>query len=245
MPDRQFADPHLAALYDPLVGREARADFNFYLPLILAAESVLDIGCGTGALLHWARERGHAGRLTGLDPAVGMLTVARTRDDIEWMLGDPSTLTTDREFDLVVMSGHAFQVFLADDELQNALLAIHRALRPGGVFAFETRNPAARAWEQWTAGHSLTFTAPDGSQAAYTAEVEEIAGEIVRFRASYTKDGWEAPEYSMSTLRFLDAGPLNAFLVAAGFEVVEQFGDWDRTPVSPSSPEIITLARRR
>lgn len=89
MPDRQFADPHLAALYDPLVGREARADFNFYLPLILAAESVLDIGCGTGALLHWARERGHAGRLTGLDPAVGMLTVARTRDDIEWMLGDP------------------------------------------------------------------------------------------------------------------------------------------------------------
>ena len=39
------------------------------LPMILAAESVLDVGCGTGALLHWARESGHGGRLVGLDPA--------------------------------------------------------------------------------------------------------------------------------------------------------------------------------
>ena len=59
-----------------LVGN-AGEDYRFYLPLIMSAEGVLDVGCGTGALLHWARETGHTGRLVGLDPAEGMLDVAR------------------------------------------------------------------------------------------------------------------------------------------------------------------------
>ena len=148
MVDRQFSEPHLAALYDPLCGREERADFRFYLPLVMAAGAVLDVGCGTGALLHWARESGHTGRLVALDPARGMLQVARTRSDIEWILGDLSAAASHREFDLAVMTGHAFQVLVADDEIQAGLATIRTALEPGGVFAFETRNPLVREWEQ-------------------------------------------------------------------------------------------------
>jgi hypothetical protein len=37
---------------------------------------------------------------------------------------------------------------------------------------------------------------------------------------------------------------LRAKLEQAGFIVEAQFGDWDRSPVSADSPEIITLARR-
>jgi ubiquinone/menaquinone biosynthesis C-methylase UbiE len=69
--DRLFADTELAALYDAFC--EGRPDFAFYLPLVMAAESILDVGCGTGALLHSARETAHTGRLCGLDPATGML----------------------------------------------------------------------------------------------------------------------------------------------------------------------------
>src|SRR4051794_8087512 len=83
--DRFFADVRLAALYDAFC--EGRPDFEFYLPLVMSAKSVLDVGCGTGALLHAAREAGHVGRLCGLDPAEGMLQQARRRSDIEWMLG--------------------------------------------------------------------------------------------------------------------------------------------------------------
>ena len=108
MVDRQFAEPHLAALYDPLCGRESRDDFRFYLPLVMAAQAVLDVGCGTGALLRWAREAGHTGRLVGLDPGRGMLDVARKRPDIDWILGDLTTVAWDQEFHLAVMTGHAF-----------------------------------------------------------------------------------------------------------------------------------------
>ena len=57
-------------------------------------------------------------------------------------------MTWEQEFDLVVMSGHAFQVLLGDDEIRSALAAVRAALVPGGRFAFETRNPPARTWER-------------------------------------------------------------------------------------------------
>lgn len=56
-----FSDASLTELYDALC--EGKDDFDFYLPLVMSAKSVLDVGCGTGALLHRAREAGHPGRL--------------------------------------------------------------------------------------------------------------------------------------------------------------------------------------
>ena len=146
MIERQFAEDRLAALYDLFYPPERRADFAFYLPLVMAARAVLDVGCGTGALLRLAREAGHPGRLCGLDPALGMLNQARQRPDIEWVHGDLSTVGWERESDLVVMTGHALQEFVADDGIRAALAAIRSALVDGGRFAFETRNPLDRAW---------------------------------------------------------------------------------------------------
>jgi SAM-dependent methyltransferase len=106
--DHLFSDARLAALYDLFY--EGRNDFDFYLKLVMSAKSVLDVGCGTGALPHRARVAGHTGRLCGLDPAIGMLEQARRRSDVEWILGDLASVRWDREFDLIVMNGHAFQV---------------------------------------------------------------------------------------------------------------------------------------
>lgn len=148
MVDRLFSDADLAALYDVFNSWERRNDLEFYLPLVMSARAVLDVGCGTGMLLHRARGSGHTGRLCGLDPAVGMLQQARTRSDIEWILGDLASVRWNREFDLVVMSGHAFQVFVEDDALRVSLAAIRSALTDDGRFAFETRNPLVREWER-------------------------------------------------------------------------------------------------
>jgi SAM-dependent methyltransferase len=143
VPDHDYVDPYLASLYDGMNPRESSGDFEFYLPMIMAAESVLDVGCGTGSLLHWARESGHEGRLVGLDPAEGMLIQARRRDDIEWVHGDLSTASWDSEFDFAVMTGHAFQVLLTDEELRTAFSAIRRALRDGHEPGDRHDRPAA------------------------------------------------------------------------------------------------------
>ncbi|MFI6902563.1 class I SAM-dependent methyltransferase [Nonomuraea sp. NPDC050394] len=239
MADRLFTEPRLAELYDTLCA--GRPDFAFYLPLVMEAGSVLDVGCGTGELLIAAKDAGHAGRLTGLDPAEAMLGVARRREGVEWVRGDLSTFGRRGAFDLIVMTGHAFQVLVEDDELRAALAAVRAALADGGRFVFETRNPLARDWERWTGAE---ITDASGTPVRVDVEVRQVTAERVTFTQTYTSPGWERPEVSWSTLRFLGVAGLAAFLTEAGLEIEAQYGDWNREPLTGTAPEIITFARR-
>jgi ubiquinone/menaquinone biosynthesis C-methylase UbiE len=186
MPDYLFEDHELAALYDLFAPNEGRGDFEFYLPLVMSADSVLDVGCGTGALLSLAHDRGHQGRLVGLDPATGMLDQARKQQGVEWLQSDLSTVRFDSEFDLVVMSGHAFQVLVGDEEISGALSAVRDALKGDGRFAFETRNPAILEWERWDNQYSGTVVDASGAQVRMEVDVEHpVVGDIVRFSQTF------------------------------------------------------------
>ncbi|HEY2276361.1 MAG TPA: methyltransferase domain-containing protein [Steroidobacteraceae bacterium] len=239
----QYADARLAGLYDRLFP-PAPAALDFYLPLIMAARSVLDVGCGTGALLAAARDAGHSGRLCGVDPAAGMLAQARARAGIEWICRGAAELTLAHEFELAVMTGHAFQVLIGDAELRAALAAVRTALKDGGRFVFETRNPAARAWERWTPERFLQVDDGQGHTVRVTFQIEEpFDGRTAAFTQTYSSPAWPAPQVSRSVLRFLDAAGVARFLSDAGFVLEEQFGDFDRSPLMPASPEIVTVAR--
>ncbi|GGN82571.1 methyltransferase [Streptomyces albiflavescens] len=244
MADRSFSDVSLAALYDALNPWGPSDDF--YLGLVMSARSVLDVGCGTGRLLGRAREAGHEGRLCGLDPAAAMLVQARRRIDAEWVLGYLASARWEREFDLVVMTGHAFQVLVGDEELRSSLAAVREALSDDGRFVFETRNPAARAWESWTPERVREVSDAHGDVVRVWHEVETpVLGNHVTFTETFEHPGWERPRVSRSTLRFLGADALAGFLGDAGLAVHEQFGDWGRGPLSPTAPEIITVAGPR
>jgi SAM-dependent methyltransferase len=237
-----YADAHLAELYD-LINTWADSD-DFYLELVMSAASVLDLGCGTGTILKRARAAGHTGHLRGLDPAGAMLDLARSRTDVEWVLGDLTTVDWREQFDLIVMTGHAFQVLLTDDDIRATLSAAHRALAPGGRFAFETRNPLVRAWESWAAADGMQITTPAGAVVRIEHEILSVADGVVQLSETFTSDLWDEPQPTYGGLRFVTAGALSAFLREAGLAVDEQFGNWDRSPLTEASPEIITIARR-
>jgi SAM-dependent methyltransferase len=248
MIDLHFSDLELAELYDALFSRErvSRRDFDFYLPLVMAADSVVDVGCGTGALLHRARRMGHRGTLCGLDPAPGMIAVARRHHDIEWILGDLAAANLARRFDLIVMTGHAFQVLLEDEEIRRTLAMMRALLTPRGRFAFETRNPAAHDWETWPQKYAAEVVDRRGEPVRVACSIDRpFDGRAVSFTQTYTSPAWDAPRVSRGKLRFLDTSAVAAFLAEAGLAVEAQFGDWDRTPLTDASPEIITLARAR
>jgi SAM-dependent methyltransferase len=234
-----WSDP--AAWYEVINPWEAGDEF--YLDHVMAAGRVLDVGCGTGRLLHRARDAGHAGRLCGLDPDPGMLGQARTRDDIEWVPADAASAGWDREFDLAVMAGNAFQELVDDDNLRRSLAAIRSALVDGGRFVFETRHPQARAWEGWN--RSSEVRNPDGEPAMVGNEVLAVDGEVVRLSETMSGRWWDPPRIGYGALRFLDPEKLNRFIEEAGFAVEQQYGDFDRGPVTGTSKSIITIARRR
>jgi hypothetical protein len=143
-----------------------------------------------------------------------------------------------------MMTGHAFQVFVTDEELRAALAAIRAALTDGGRFAFETRNPAARAWESWVPETAVETVTPSGERVRMASQVEppEPGGDLVSFTTTYTSPSWDAQETSDSTLRFLDADALASFLAEAGLVIHERYGDFGRGPLTGASPEIVIVA---
>lgn len=171
-----------------------------------------------------------------------MLERARARTDIEWVLADAASAPFDREFELVVMSGHAFQVFVEDDQLRQSLQAIARALVGGGRFAFETRHPQARAWEKWNT--SFETRNPGDDVVTVTYELKDVTNDVVRLTEALSGQWWTHPQIEHGALRFLGADALAIYLREAGFVIEQQFGDWDRTLVTNTSEEIIVIARR-
>jgi SAM-dependent methyltransferase len=234
-----YDDLEDARLYD-VQNAWGRSD-EFYLALVMRAGDVLDVGCGTGTLLKRARRDGHRGRLVGLDPGAGMLAVAREEPAVEWVSGVLVPGAYDAEFDLVTMTGHAFQELRTDDDVRTVLRGMRDAVRPGGRVAFETRNPTARGWESWP-GQVYEVTYRDTPIKVWY-EVERVEGELVTF-TEFTDGGRWHRQADRSTLRFLPRLDLDRFLAEAGLEVEAYHGDWDGGPLTEDSPEIIAVARR-
>jgi ubiquinone/menaquinone biosynthesis C-methylase UbiE len=242
-PDRHYTDPRMAGLYDAL--DESDADRDFYLSLAGEAPlRVLEIGCGTGTLALAFSARGHAA--TGVDPAKAMLDIARAKpgaERVEWIEAEANGLALEQRFDLIVMTGHAFQVFVTDSEIAAVLKVARRHLAPGGRLAFETRNPQVREWESWTEEASRETVEVEGlGKAEVTWQVMETGAETVTFETRMAYEGEAEPLVSSSTLRFLEKDDLAARLAAAGFERSEWFGDWDASPFTETSREIIVVA---
>ena len=176
MVDALFSEPHLAEVYDPL--DPDRGDLDAYAAMVdeFAARSVLDIGCGTGTFACLLARRGVT--VTGVDPAQASLAVARSKpgaDRVRWVLGDATDLPP-LQVDLATMTGNVAQVFLTDADWAATLRAAHAALRPGGRLVFETRDPAAKAWLEWTRERSYRRTEIPGIGAVRTWGIGPDAG---------------------------------------------------------------------
>jgi hypothetical protein len=175
-------------------------------------------------------------------PRSCMLAIAQNHGDIEWMAGAAASMTSENEFDLAVMTGHAFQFLIDDDELRTSLAAICRALVDEGRFAFETRNPAARAWESWNPANAIEVVDPAGRKVRVSYEVESVIEDRVTVTET-TSDEHHVPlRADRATLRFLDIDSLARVLGTAGFKIEAQYGGWAREPLDTTSAEIITVA---
>jgi ubiquinone/menaquinone biosynthesis C-methylase UbiE len=99
----------------------------------------LDVCCGTGAGMRMLKPLCR-GRVAGVDFSAGMLAQARrAHPDAEWVRADVRALPFTESFDLAVSFG-ALGHFLPAE--RPALFAgVHRALRPGGLFAFPAGAP--------------------------------------------------------------------------------------------------------
>ena len=155
MTDQEFANPRLASLYDHFDAE--RVDLHHYVSMVeeFNAQSVLDIGCGTGTFLCKLAE--NKLDLVGVDPAQASLDIAGSKhgaDRVQWFCGEVTTLP---ELKVVaLMTGNVAQVFTDNMNWEMTLLAIKNRLKNAGRLVFEARDPAQQGWLEWT--KSRTFT---------------------------------------------------------------------------------------
>lgn len=240
-----YGDPDLVSLYDQ--DNPDGPDHDFFRDLAdrLGARRIVDLGCGTGLL---TRSLASSGRMVlGVDPSATMLgyAVGQPRADrVHWLHGDARTIPATRDADLVISSGNAM-MHVPPAELVVTLCSVAAALRPGGCFAFDTRNPDRRAWAKWTKAATFSERVTPFGHLREWIEVtmaNQEAGEVV-FDAHNVIDGGEDRVYS-SVLYFRSPEELHAALTGAGFTDVEMAGGSRGEPLTNESASLVVTASR-
>jgi len=222
VPDAHFAEPRLAELYDPL--DPDRSDLDAYAAMAeeFGARSALDVGCGTGTLACLLARRGLD--VTAADPALASLEVARRKpgaDRVRWLHADAASLPP-MQADLAIMTGNVAQVFVSDQEWAAVLTAIRQTLRPGGRLVFEVRDPARKAWLEWTKEQTWRrVEIPAVGPVVTWTELTATEPGLVSFLTTFVFERDGTTLTSDSTLRFRDRAELAGSLAAAGLTVEE------------------------
>ena len=232
-----YQDTRIAAIYE--LANPLAQDVEFYLSVAGQRScTVLDLGCGTGTLCCALAGRGH--QVTGVDPAAAMLAIARTKpysERVEWVESSAQAYRSNRHFDLIVMTGHAFQVLLSDGDALAVLETMRRHLNVRGRIAFETRNPHIDWIREWNGRHR---TLP-GGEIVEKLKVTDANGEFVSFETSY-----QLPDTTIttsSTLRFPSLEHIHSLIERSGLAVRDVFGDWNAGSLEPEcSREMIFIA---
>lgn len=222
MPDTHYENPRLAEIYDLDSGWSK--DRDFYLNLAGSqSQSILDLGCGTGLLCDAYAAKRHD--VTGVDPSAAMLEVARRKPfgkDIDWVQSFAQTFQSDKMFDLIIMTGHAFQVLLDDADVLATFSVMRKHLKPDGIAVFESRNPAIDWANLWN--YELDFKLP-GQMVRESRRFLAMENNRMTFELRY-----QFPDetlLSSSELRFQSREEIEERLSASGLRVEKLLGDWD------------------
>jgi SAM-dependent methyltransferase len=213
----------IARLYDPW-SRSVVEDVAFYVEeAVRSGGPVVELGVGTGRI---AVPTAAAGiRVIGVDASAEMLAVAGEQLElggvtglVDLRLGDLRDPPVEGEFPLVVIPFRTLLHMETDHDRSAALAAVRRLLGPNGRFIFDVFTPSEEDIAE-THGRWLEREAGIWERADWDVEARTL---ILRVRG-------ETSESEMS-LAWQSVPEWRVQLAAAGFEVEELYGWFDRTP---------------
>ena len=235
-----------AGVYD-LTDRDLAPEIGFYRSLVGPDTSaLLDLGCGTGTITSAVgdriRELGRAQaapRIVGVDHSEAMLRVARERDpEIEWRLGDVRRPPVAGPFDLAMSCFNTLQMLTGDGDLPRVFAAVRAVLAPGGRFVFDVYRPnEAYLAASYRDRLTRTVTDPDGRRlelredSAYDRARRLL---VLDWRLVAPDDGAQRATARFEMRQYFP-DELERLLDAAGLEILERYGDIDRSPFGPGS----------
>lgn len=255
------AQPLLAELYDYTPPYLGRGDLAFYLNYSCATEGkILELGCGTGRILIPTAAAGC--EIVGIDSSTYML--AKCRDKLrnqprdvqnraQIVYGDMTDFDLKETFSLVTLPFRSFQHLISISDQLSCLRCINRHLKTGGklildLFQVDPNRIVNPAYAQETEDFP-DVELPDG-------RTFRRSHRVVSFHRAEQYNDVELIFYvtypTGKTVRLVQEFPFRYFFryevehlfARSGFRVLELFGDFDKSPLSNESPEMIFVAER-
>ncbi|WP_308721802.1 class I SAM-dependent methyltransferase [Paenibacillus polysaccharolyticus] len=219
--------------------------YEFFLQLAKKNPGhVLELACGTGLATLYLAERGVP--ISGVDIVEPMLAYARVKaKDLPavFIEADARTFESDQRFSMIFLTGNAFQAFLSDEDQQALLQTVYNHLEPGGIFAFEMRNPEGNDLSDEEEEHWGTFVDMDGVTVNVSgSQTYDAENQIMHWTT--IRDWGHRQTTSRIACRFTDVHTLQQLLEKQGFILENQYANWDQTPFQPSSPMVISVCKK-
>jgi 2-polyprenyl-3-methyl-5-hydroxy-6-metoxy-1,4-benzoquinol methylase len=246
----EFTDP---PNYDIEEGQRSAARIAFYCDLARTIGGpALEIACGSGLVTIPVAAQGLD--VTGADLCRPMLDHARKKAEaqglnIRWAEADARSFDLGTRYQFIFLTGNAFQAFLRREDQEALLASVKRHLAPGGIFAFETRNPSGHDLSnQSEEEFEYSYLSVEGNRVSvsFTQLYDPIA-QIISW-TSYRRWNDGEREHAREThiaCRFTYPQELDALLHYNGFQIVRQYGNWNQEPLSASSPSMVSICRAR
>ena len=181
---------------------------------------VLDLGCGTGAFLRAAADRG--AQVAGLDAAEGLLAVARERvPEAVLLAGDMQELSfADDTFDVVT----AFSSLFFADDMTRALSEARRVCRSGGTVLVQVFGRPERCSLEVLKSAILPLVGLEGDEPEYWRfdKLEQVARDagLTPLESFYSSWAYEFADEESMLRAMLSAGSAVAAAEHAGRDLL-------------------------
>ncbi|MFD2998836.1 class I SAM-dependent DNA methyltransferase [Pontibacter toksunensis] len=122
--------------------KEANYIINFIQCFHETAETILNLGCGTGKHDYIFAEKGYD--VTGVDMSAGMIDIAKEsakernlKGSVDFVEGDIREIKLNREYDVVLALFHVMSYQTSNEDLLSAFETAYTHLKPGGILIFD------------------------------------------------------------------------------------------------------------
>lgn len=137
-------DRYLEVMYSEFDAHEGFQEFYLQLAKKYGGGGVVDIACGTGAVLLYLAERGI--EIDGTDLSEEMCKVAASKAkakklDLNIYPADMTKFDSGRKYSLAIIARSGFMHLPSSKLQKEALLNIRERLLPGGILTFNTFDP--------------------------------------------------------------------------------------------------------
>lgn len=193
-------------------------------------ESVLDLGCGTGAMTFELHGRGYD--MTGVDLSIDMLSVARDEcydreiDNILWLLQDMRSFELYGTVNAAVCCLDGINHLTGKDDIDKCFATVHNYLDPDGLFLFDVNTPYK--FDNFY-GNNDYILEDEGVTVCWQNEYNKEKG-LCAFNLSVFEELenglWQRSDETIKE-KCYSKEELFASLEKAGFEILGFFGGYD------------------